>query len=105
MAELLDPEVKWHGGAPSNPAACHNRVEAIEFMRRADRRAPGTLVDVVTAGADKVVVILRRQSPSGGAPELGANLTTFRDGKVVEMVHYPDPREALAAAGVEPPAE
>jgi len=29
-----------------------------------------------------------------------ANLTTFRDGKVIEMVHYPDLEDALAAAGV-----
>ena len=38
--------------------------------------------------------------PSDGdvsAPAV-ANLTTFRDGKVIEMVHYPDPRDALAAA-------
>jgi hypothetical protein len=25
-----------------------------------------------------------------------ANLTTFRNGKVVEMVHYPNPDDALA---------
>jgi ketosteroid isomerase-like protein len=31
---------------------------------------------------------------------LVANLTTFRDGRAVEMVHYPDPNDALAAAGV-----
>ncbi len=28
-----------------------------------------------------------------------ANLTTFRDGKVIEMVRYPNPEDALAAAG------
>jgi ketosteroid isomerase-like protein len=28
-----------------------------------------------------------------------ANLSTFRGGKVVEIVHYPDPEDALAAAG------
>jgi hypothetical protein len=34
-----------------------------------------------------------------------ANLTTFREGKVVEMVHYPDADDALAAAraSAEPP--
>ena len=35
-----------------------------------------------------------------GEPELVANLTTFRDGKVIEMVHYPNPDDARAAAGV-----
>jgi len=29
------------------------------------------------------------------------DVATFRDGKVVEMVHYPNCRDALAAAGVE----
>ena len=29
-----------------------------------------------------------------------ANLTTFRDGKVIEMVHYADAADALAAAGL-----
>ena len=28
-----------------------------------------------------------------------ANLTAFRNGKVVEMVHYPNVADALAAAG------
>jgi ketosteroid isomerase-like protein len=99
IAGLLDPDVKWHGGDPSGPGACHNRAEALEFMRQARaRRALPELVDVVDAG-DKVVVILARPSEQGGT-ELVANLTTFRDGKAIEMVHYPDANEALAAAGL-----
>jgi hypothetical protein len=35
-----------------------------------------------------------------GHGSLRANLTTFRDGKAVEMVHYVNPEDALAAAGV-----
>jgi hypothetical protein len=31
---------------------------------------------------------------------LVANLTTFCDGRAVEMIHYPDLNDALAAAGV-----
>ena len=31
IAEMLDPEVKWHGGDPSR--GCQNRAEALEFMR------------------------------------------------------------------------
>jgi hypothetical protein len=31
--------------------------------------------------------------------ELRANLTTFRDGKIVEMVAHESPEAALAAAG------
>jgi ketosteroid isomerase-like protein len=93
---MLAPDVKWHGGDPSAEGACRNRSQALHFMRRAlDQGNVGELVDVVDAG-DQVVVLLR--PPDSG--RLVANLTTFRDGKVVEMVAYPDPEEALAAAGV-----
>jgi ketosteroid isomerase-like protein len=100
IAELLDPNVKWHGGDPSAPGACHNRREALAFMRQSEviRGGRVELVDVVGVD-DKVVVIMR--VPSSGdepAPPV-ANLTTFREGKVVEMVHYPNAADALAAAG------
>ena len=101
MRTILDPDVKWHAGDPEAAFACHNRQEALAFMGRAGRRGPiGKLVDLIDAG-DRVVVIMRR--PEGNddkATELVANLTTFRDGKVIEMVHYPNPEDALAAAGV-----
>ncbi len=97
---FLHPDVQWHGGDPSAAGACHNREQALEFMRRArGRRGIGELVDVVDAG-EKVVVIMRPLSEDGEPVALSANLTTFRDGKAIEMVHYPDPKNALAAAGV-----
>jgi ketosteroid isomerase-like protein len=101
IREFLDPEVKWHGGDPSGPGACRNRTQALAFMSQArTRRGIGELVDVVGAG-DKVVVIMRPPPDHDAEPSaLVANLTTFRDGKVVEMVHYPDPAGALAAAGL-----
>lgn len=100
IADLLDPEVKWHGGNSADAGACHNREQALDFMRQARRRGPlGELIELVDAG-DKVVVILRPRSLGGEPPDPVANLTTFRDGKVVEMVHYPNPADALAAAGV-----
>jgi ketosteroid isomerase-like protein len=100
LRELLAPDVSWHGGDPSEPGACHNREQAIEFMRQAGRRRPiGELVDVVDAG-DKVVVIMRPAPQGDNQPQLSANVSTFRDGKVIEMIHYPDPKEARAAAGL-----
>jgi ketosteroid isomerase-like protein len=97
---LLDADVKWHGGDSSTAGACHNRDQALQFMRKArGRRGVGELVDVLGAG-DKVVVIMRRSVDGGEKAELVANLTTFRDGKVVEMVHYRNPGDALAAAGL-----
>jgi ketosteroid isomerase-like protein len=99
ISGMLDPDVRWHGGDPDAPGTCRNRAQALEFMRRARARGGvGELVDVIPAG-DKVVVILRPMA-DGEPGELSANVTTFRDRKVVEMVHYPDPENALAAAGV-----
>jgi ketosteroid isomerase-like protein len=93
IAELLDAEVKWHGGDPSS--GCQNRDEALGWIGDGLARMKNVeLVDVVGAG-DKVVVLMRPP----GQSEPVANLTTFKNGKVVEMVHYPDPAEALAAVG------
>jgi len=105
VREFLDPDVKWHGGDLSAPGACHNRGQALEFIRQARERQPlGELVDVVGAG-DKVVVTSRSASEAGEPAALSANLTTFRNGKAIEMVHYPDPDDALAAAGLPARAE
>lgn len=99
IGELLDADVKWHGGDPSAPGSCHNRREALAFMRQSDviRGGRFELVDVVDFD-DKVVVIMRPPSDSDEPAPPVANLTTFRNGKVVEMVHYPNADEALAAA-------
>jgi ketosteroid isomerase-like protein len=101
LAELLDPAVRWHAGDPDAKYACHNKDEALQFMREnwLSGGSPGELLEVVDAG-DKVVVIMRRGPADDGSAPTVANLTTFRDGKVVEMVHFPDPKDALAAAGV-----
>ena len=102
IREFLDPDVKWHGGDPDAPGACSNRDEALEFMGMARRlRRIGELVEVVDFG-DRVVVIMRPADGGDGRGDLSANLTTFRDGKAVEMVHYPRPEDALAAAGALP---
>jgi ketosteroid isomerase-like protein len=96
VEQFLDPDVTWHGGDPSARGSCHDRVEALEFIRRAHARGGiGELVEVVDAG-EQVVVILR--PPAG--ERLVANLTTFRDGRATELVHYADPDEALAAIRV-----
>ncbi len=99
---LLDADVSWHGGDPTADGACQGREQALEFMRQARARgAIGELVEVIGAG-EKVVVIMRRPTQDGEPATLSANLTTFREGKVVEMVHYPSPNDALAAAGIHP---
>jgi ketosteroid isomerase-like protein len=95
VAGLLDPEVKWHGGDPDS--GCRNRAETLAVMRGAIRR--GRLVDVIDAGEDRVVVVLQpRGQPGEPEPPRRANITRLRDGRVVEMVAYESPEEALAAA-------
>ncbi len=96
VASLLDPDVKWHGGDPA--AGCQNRAQALHWMRRARRPLP-ELVEVRAAG-DKVVVVLKPPARSGEESVSVANVTTVRDGKVVEMVHYDRAADALAALGL-----
>jgi ketosteroid isomerase-like protein len=99
VREFLDPDVRWHGGDPNATGACRNRDEALAFMVQAQKRGRiGELVDVIEAG-EKVVVIMRPAARPRGSQSFVANLTTFRDGRAVEMVHYPDPADALAALG------
>lgn len=101
ISEHLDPQVTWHGGDPNSPGACHNRDDTLAFIRQAAQRRPVPELIDVRGAADKVVVILRRPASQDSQPQLFANLTVLRDGKVVEMVHYDDPDEALAAAGLD----
>jgi ketosteroid isomerase-like protein len=106
---LLHADVKWHGGDPSSPGACHNREQALAFMERArDRRAQegrsiGELVDVIDLG-DQVVVVFRPPDAKAEG-ELRANLSTFRDGKVTAMVAFESPEAALAAATARRPPD
>lgn len=96
IEDLLDPDVKWHGGDPGS--GCQNRDEALHFIQQAlDNGIQAELVDVIDAG-DQVVVVLR----PAGADDPRANLTTFRDGRVVEMVAFESPADALAAASTWP---
>lgn len=105
IGALLDPDVKWHAGDPNAEYACQNRDQALRWMEGARARRPlPELVEVRGAG-DKVVLVLRPQAEPGEAeakPQLTANVSTFRDGKVVEMVHYDSASDALRELGLDP---
>jgi ketosteroid isomerase-like protein len=80
-------------GDPTAEGSCQNRDQALAFMRQSQVIRGGSFELVNVAGAgDKVVVIMRPPSDDDTPAAPVANLTTFRDGKVVEMVHYPNPR-------------
>lgn len=99
IASLLDPDVKWHAGDPTAQGTCQNRTQALHWMQQRSRQPLPELVDVRGAG-DQVVLVLKPPSGEGGGSALTANVTTFRDGKVVEMVHYDRAADALAALGL-----
>ena len=100
IRELLDPDVKWHAGIPAD--GCQDREQTLSWMRSRDVRRPGPLpelVDVFEAG-DRVVVVLQPAATADDPhPTRTANLSTFREGRIVEMVHYDDAADALAALG------
>lgn len=103
IAGLLDPEVKWHGGNPAD--GCQNRAQALAWMRGRGDRNVGPLPELVGVHevGDRVLVIMQpAPSDEDPAPQRTANLATFRDGRVVEMVHFDD--ADLALAELEQPA-
>jgi ketosteroid isomerase-like protein len=104
LGELLDPEVKWHGGNVAD--GCQNRDQALAWIRGRDARDAGPLpelIDVVEAGDRLVVVMQPAPSDEDPEPRQTANFAIFRDGKVVEMVHYDDADAALSALGHQQP--
>ena len=97
IGELLDRDVNWHGGEPNGPGSC--RDHALRFVSGSEVTRGGRfeLVEVVGAG-DNVVVIMRPPAHGAGPAAPVASLATCRDDRVIEIVHCPDAREALAAA-------
>lgn len=102
VGELMAPDIKWHAGDPDAEYACHNRREALAFMRsRQTPRRAGRLLEVIDAG-DRVVVIMQPPDEDGVTPPPRANVTTVRDGRIVEMVGFESPEDALAYAAAPP---
>jgi ketosteroid isomerase-like protein len=61
IREMLDPDVKWHGGDPSPPSACQNREQALHFMGEARSRQ----------GIGELVGTRRLRRQGGGAQLVG----------------------------------
>jgi ketosteroid isomerase-like protein len=100
VGELMAPDVRWHAGDPDSRYACHNREEALAFMRaRQTPRRMGRLLDVIDAG-DRVVVVVQPPAEDEVTPPPRAVVTTVRDGQVAEMVGFESREAALASAGL-----
>jgi ketosteroid isomerase-like protein len=85
VAGLLADDVRWHA-AGYEDAGCHNRPQALRWMRAAiEGGATAELLELRELDDHRVLAVLRR----AGAPEPHAQVVTVRDGKIAEMVVYP----------------
>jgi len=99
-SDVLDPNVRWYG-AGDEDEGCHNRDEAIAFLRQSrEDGVSAELLDAREAG-ERVLLIVHNHTPTewGQSDAPHGELATVRDGKVVEIVVYPSVDEAVAAAG------
>jgi SnoaL-like domain len=102
LEAMLAPDVYW--GAPGGrDGGCHNRTQAVHWMRAAiDRGVTLRLIDARELADGRVLTVLQRIAPlegGDGPPPPHAQLVSFRDGQVTEMLFYPTPEGAEAAAG------
>jgi ketosteroid isomerase-like protein len=104
--DFLDPQVRWYGaGEPDAEGSCHNRDDALAFIRRALAQGmTAEPLDFRDAGHRVVVILQSHAPPERGEREPHGQVVTVRDGRVTEMVVYPTVAEALAAAGLSGPA-
>jgi ketosteroid isomerase-like protein len=101
LAELLHPDVRWHG-AGDDEGGCHDRGEALAFMRRAFDEGAEVRVERLVEAGELVVAAMGRARPGadGVDYETGPHgmLVRVRDGRIVELTVYPSPDEAVEAA-------
>jgi SnoaL-like domain len=101
VAAALHPQVRWYAAdEPDGDGTCHNRDEALAFLRR-------TVADGVSAEllelrevGDRILTIIQTHVPPdwGETPPPHGELVSVRDGKIAEMVVYPTVDDALLAA-------
>lgn len=97
----LDPHVRWYAAdEPGADGTCHNRGEALAFLRRA--RADGVSAELLELRevGDRIVSIIQTHVPPdwGDQPPPHGEVVTVRHGKIVELIVYPNVDEALQAA-------
>jgi ketosteroid isomerase-like protein len=106
-AELLDPEIEWHGtvGGLSEGAIARGHVEAVQFMLD-DSQEWEKLVIEPTEFIDlgDIVVVLQRERRRGRQSGVEietdtASVLRLRDGRIFRLQGYMDQAAALEAAG------
>jgi ketosteroid isomerase-like protein len=114
IAELLDPDVEWHG-VDWGPWDAGNRDGVLRVIDDRSRENFRVELEECVPVNDDVVVSFRiagsddedgRATPGGRYFTIGryAAVVTIRNCKVVRVQDYPSRRDALAAVGLEEPA-
>lgn len=106
MASALDAEIEWIEPADYPFGGTHRGIAAVTALLTKARAtwAEGSCepVQFIPAG-DKIVVFVdvrvRVKDRSNWIEARLADVYTFRDGKAIQMRHFPDRREALEWAG------
>ena len=104
-ADWADPDIEFVGADAMESKGINGLSERWgEFLEAWDHFS--TLAEeILDASDDRVLALVRfrGRGRGSGTPVTdfsGANLFTFRDGKVVRLVLYTDTQEALEAAGL-----
>ena len=98
VSRLLDSDVTWHGAEDKdNEGGCHNRDEALAFIRGALKQGISIELQGVRDLGDRVLAVLQTTGAGAKADSHG-ELVSVRDGKVVGLVVYATVEEAVAAA-------
>lgn len=85
VAGFLAEDVRWHAVGDAD-GGCHNRAQALRWMRAAiERGAAAHVLELRELDEQRVLVTLER----AGAPEPHAQVVTVEAGKIAEMVVYP----------------
>jgi ketosteroid isomerase-like protein len=85
VAGLLADDVRWHAAGDAD-GGCHNRAQALRWMRAAiERGAAAQVLEVRELDERRVLVVLER----AGAGEPHAQVVTVRAGRIAEMVVHP----------------
>ncbi len=100
VAELLAPNVRWHGVDDEDPqGGCHSREQAIDFIRNAAAQGAEVNVREIRQAGHYVLVILQTdREDDDGQPAPHAELVTVRDDKITSMIVYDDIKLAEAAS-------
>jgi len=101
FADLLDPDVHW-GPPDARRPTCRNRDQVLAWYRRGAASGVRAQVSETVVFDDRILVGLAVHGRPGSSEEGGTTsrwqVLTVRDGRVVDIVGFEAPSDALARA-------